>query len=244
MTSDDEIITVADTPDFTYTANTKENVIYKAVGKSVVDDYTWNVYVDGDEQACDDLAPDNDKATDYAYTAKGATTEIYVDDVNDTVTVVMINHYMAEVTKVKDGENTVRVLSNKTMTNPIDERTIIADGFAKGDYVVVTVDVNDDDDSFIASIADPATAEGSVTYVAKASEPEDEDKGSYVKLTMAASTPIPSTPRPTWTTSMRSIPLWTSPTVCIWTPTAMSLASWRWMTTMPTICMWIPPTAT
>ena len=55
MTSDDEIITVADTPDFTYTANTKENVIYKAVGKSVVDDYTWNVYVDGAEQAGDDL---------------------------------------------------------------------------------------------------------------------------------------------------------------------------------------------
>ena len=53
-----------------------------------------------------------DKDTDYAYTAKGATTEIYVDDVNDTVTVVMINHYMAEVTKVKDGhtvENTATI---------------------------------------------------------------------------------------------------------------------------------------
>ena len=180
MTSDDEIITVADTPDFTYTANTKENVIYKAVGKSVVDDYTWNVYVDGDEQA-DPAIPDNDKDTDYAYTAKGATTEIYVDDVNDTVTVVMINHYMAEVTKVKDGENTVRVLSNKTMTNPIDERTIIADGFAKGDYVVVTVDVNDDDDSFIASIADPEAVEGTVTRVSKDSDPEG-NQGSYVKM--------------------------------------------------------------
>ena len=178
MTSDDEIITVADTPDFTYTANTKENVIYKAVGKSVVDDYAWNIYVDGAEQAGDDLAPANDKDTDYAYTAKGATTEIYVDDVNDTVTVVMINYYMAEVTKVKDGEVTVRVLSDKAKTNPIDERTITADGFAEDDYVVITVDVNDDDDSFVASIADPATAEGSVTYVAKASEPEDEDKGS------------------------------------------------------------------
>ena len=180
MTSDDEIITVADTPDFTYTANTKENVIYKAVGKSVVDDYTWNVYVDGDEQA-DPAIPDNDKDTDYAYTEKGATTEIYVDDVNDTVTVVMINHYMAEVTKVKDGENTVRVLSDKTMTNPIDERTIIADGFAKGDYVVVTVDVNDDDDSFIASIADPEAVEGIVTRVSKDSDPEG-NQGSYVKL--------------------------------------------------------------
>ena len=182
MTSDDEIITVADTPDFTYTANTKENVIYKAVGKSVVDDYAWNIYVDGAEQAGDDLAPANDKDTDYAYTAKGATTEIYVDDVNDTVTVVMINYYMAEVTKVKDGENTVRVLSNATKTSPIDERTIAANGFAVDDYVVITVDVDDDGDSFVASIDAPATAEGSVSYVSKLSEAEGNKDGQYAKL--------------------------------------------------------------
>ena len=182
MTSDDEIITVADTPDFTYTANTKENVIYKAVGKSVVDDYTWNVYVDGAEQAGDDLAPANDKDTDYTYTAKGATTEIYVDDVNDTVTVVMINYYMAEVTKVKDGENTVRVLSNATKTSPIDERTIAANGFAVDEYVVITVDVDDDGDSFVASIDAPATAEGSVSYVSKLSEAEGNKDGQYAKL--------------------------------------------------------------
>ena len=95
----------------------------------------------------------------YAYTAKGATTEIYVDDVNDTVTVVMINHYMAEVTDIgsnDDGEiTTVRVLSNQDpLTNPIDDaHHLLADGFAKGDYVVVTVDVNDDDDAFVASIS-------------------------------------------------------------------------------------------
>ena len=182
MTSDDEIITVADTPDFTYTANTKENVIYKAVGKSVVDDYAWNIYVDGAEQAGDDLAPANDKDTDYAYTAKGATTEIYVDDVNDTVTVVMINYYMAEVTKVKDGENTVRVLSNATKTSPIDERTIAANGFAVDEYVVITVDVDDDGDSFVASIDAPATAEGSVSYVSKLSEAEGNKDGQYAKL--------------------------------------------------------------
>ncbi len=182
MTSDDEIITVADTPDFTYTANTKENVIYKAVGKSVVDDYAWNIYVDGAEQAGDDLAPANDKDTDYTYTAKGATTEIYVDDVNETVTVVMINYYMAEVTKVKDGENTVRVLSNATKSSPIDERTIAANGFAVDDYVVITVDVDDDGDSFVASIDAPATAEGSVSYVSKLSEAEGNKDGQYAKL--------------------------------------------------------------
>ncbi|MEQ2658331.1 hypothetical protein AAAT68_15890, partial [Lawsonibacter asaccharolyticus] len=171
-----------DTPDFTYTANTKENVIYKAVGKSVVDDYAWNIYVDGAEQAGDDLAPANDKDTDYTYTAKGATTEIYVDDVNETVTVVMINYYMAEVTKVKDGENTVRVLSNATKTSPIDERTIAANGFAVDEYVVITVDVDDDGDSFVASIDAPATAEGSVSYVSKLSEAEGNKDGQYAKL--------------------------------------------------------------
>ena len=185
MTSDDEIITVADTPDFTYTANTKENVIYKAVGKSVVDDYTWTVFVDGEEQT-DALAPANDKDNDYTYTAKGATTEIYVDDVNETVTVVMINYYLGEITKIKtddDGEYaTVRVLGKNQWTDPVDERDIYCTGFAEDEYVVITVDEDEDDDSFIASIADPKAVEGTVTYVAKASEPEDEAKGNYVKL--------------------------------------------------------------
>ena len=66
----------------------------------------------------------------------------YLGDVNETVTVVMINYYMAEVTKVKDGENTVRVLSNATKTSPIDERTIATNGFAVDEYVVITVDVD------------------------------------------------------------------------------------------------------
>ena len=103
------------------------------------------------------------------------------DNDDDTVTVVMINYYMAEVTKVKDGEVTVRVLSDKAKTNPIDERTITADGFAEDDYVVVTVDVDEDGDAFVATINDPATAEGTVTRVKKDADPE-EDQGNYVKL--------------------------------------------------------------
>ena len=90
--------------------------------------------------------------------------------------------YMAEVTKVKDGENTVRVLSNATKTSPIDERTIAANGFAVDEYVVITVDVDDDGDSFVASIDAPATAEGSVSYVSKLSEAEGNKDGQYAKL--------------------------------------------------------------
>ena len=184
MTSDDEIITVAETPDLVYTAGTKENVIYKAVGKSVVDGYTWTAYVDGAEQA-DPAIPANDRDATYDYTNKGAVTEIYMDDVNDKVTVVKIDYYMGEITDIREDDNgeyaTVRMLSNDSETSPIDERDIYCQGFAEDDYVVFTVDEDDNGDSFVASIAAPETAEGTVTRVSKDSDPEG-NQGSYVKL--------------------------------------------------------------
>ena len=183
MTSDDEIITVADTPDFTYTANTKENVIYKAVGKSVVDDYTWNVYVDGAEQAGDDLAPANDKDTDYTYTAKGATTEIYVDDADATVTVVAINYYMGQVSKVKtddDGEYiNVKALSNLSQDDAkLDDRDFYVEGYEEDDYIVFTIDQNEDDDFYIAEVITPEVATGEVSRV----ENDRDSDDTYLKL--------------------------------------------------------------
>ena len=190
MTSEDEIITVEETPDYTYTANTKENVIYNAVGRSVINDYAWEAYVDGTEQS-DVSIPDNDRDTKYIYTDKGATTEIYVDDVNEEVTVVKINYYMGEVTNIREDENgeyaSVRILSQKTnetvdgLSDVVDERDIYCEGFAEDDYVVVTVDVNDDGDSFIASIDYPETVEGTVTRVREDSDPE-KDQGDYLKM--------------------------------------------------------------
>ena len=123
MTSDDEIITVADTPDYVYTAGTKENVIYKDLGKTVVEGaekgdyvYDWVAYVDGAEQEVAGR-PENEKDPTYEYTDKGATTEIYVDEVNETVTVVKINYYLAEITDIRsddDGEfATVRMLGTQ-----------------------------------------------------------------------------------------------------------------------------------
>ena len=192
MTSDDEIITVADTPDYVYTAGTKENVIYKDLGKTVVEGtekgdyvYDWVAYVDGAEQ---EIAgrPENEKDPTYEYTDKGATTEIYVDEVNETVTVVKINYYLAEITDIRsddDGEfATVRMLGTQDpLGDSVDTRKIYCKGFAEDDYVVVTVDVDEDGDAFVATINDPATAEGTVTRVKKDADPE-EDQGNYVKL--------------------------------------------------------------
>ncbi len=44
------------------------------------------------------------------------------------------------------------------------------------------MDVDDDGDSFVASIDAPATAEGSVSYVSKLSEAEGNKDGQYAKL--------------------------------------------------------------
>ena len=192
MTSDDEIITVADTPDYVYTAGTKENVIYKDLGKTVVEGaekgdyvYDWVAYVDGAEQEVAGR-PENEKDPTYEYTDKGATTEIYVDEVNETVTVVKINYYLAEITDIRsddDGEfATVRMLGTQDpLGDSVDTRKIYCKGFAEDDYVVVTVDVDEDGDAFVATINDPATAEGTVTRVKKDADPE-EDQGNYVKL--------------------------------------------------------------
>ena len=120
--------------------------------------------------------PRTKKDPTYEYTDKGATTEIYVDEVNETVTVVKINYYLAEITDIRsddDGEfATVRMLGTQDpLGDSVDTRKIYCKGFAEDDYVVVTVDVDEDGDAFVATINDPATAEGTVTRVKKDADP-------------------------------------------------------------------------
>ena len=187
MLEEDEIITVAEEPTYVYTEATKNSDVYKDLGRSLVEDdeWTWEAYVDGTEQR-DPVLPTNTSGT-YAYTTDGAVTELYVDDVNKEITVVQINYYMGEVTDIDEDENgeyaTVRVLTNPTdaRSDVVDERDIYCEGFAEDDYVVVTVDVNEDGDSFIASIDHPDTVEGTVTRVHEMSEPEDS-RGNYVEM--------------------------------------------------------------
>ena len=103
MSSDDEVVTVAETPDFVYTDVQDDKVVRANIGKSIVDDeeVLWTNYVDGAETVI--ARPDNSK-DDYEATKKGATTEVYVDKMNDEVVIVTINEYLAEVTKVDDDD--------------------------------------------------------------------------------------------------------------------------------------------
>ena len=97
MLEEDEIITVAEEPTYVYTESTKQNVVYKDLGRSLVEDtsWDWEAYVDGEEQL-PAVLPENTKDSSYLYTSDGATTEVYVDAVNEEVTIVKINYYMGE----------------------------------------------------------------------------------------------------------------------------------------------------
>ena len=111
MLDKDEIITVPNTPTYTYTTGTDEDDVYKDLGKSVCDedDYEWTVYVNGEkvydegtdvadtvyDNSVGNDVPERGEDADYQYTGKGTVTEIYVDDADATVTVVAINYYRA-----------------------------------------------------------------------------------------------------------------------------------------------------
>ena len=192
MLDKDQIITVANTPDYVYTEDTDSEDVYKDLGKSVCtelsedkkDGYDWTVFVNGKEWSGKDdekiVLPESKNSDTYRYTADGTVTEIYIDDADQTVTVVEINNYIGQVTKVKedaDGEYiTVKPLSKGVPA--LDDKTFYVEGFAEDDYVVFTVDQNDDDEYVIAEAFAPETASGEVSRVEK----DDDSKDTYLKL--------------------------------------------------------------
>ena len=178
--SRDEIITIENEPTYVYTDGTAEEDIYDDLGdarcndqrgQKAEDEYDWTVYVNGEEVAADDVViPTRNEGDDYAYTGEGVQTEIYVDDGDKTVTVVEINYYLAQVSSVNETEGTVsiRTISDlKADKAELDDRTFATTEFAKGDYVVFTIDQNADDDFYICEMTAPETVDGTVTRVNK-----------------------------------------------------------------------------
>ena len=199
MLDKDEIITVPNTPTYTYTTGTDEDDVYKDLGKSVCDedDYEWTVYVNGEkvydegtdvadtvyDNSVGNDVPERGEDADYQYTGKGTVTEIYVDDADATVTVVAINYYMGQVSKVKtddDGEYiNVKALSNLSQDDAkLDDRDFYVEGYEEDDYIVFTIDQNEDDDFYIAEVITPEVATGEVSRV----ENDRDSDDTYLKL--------------------------------------------------------------
>ena len=177
MLASDEIITIADEPDYVYTGATEEKALYKDLGRGIITSYAWTVYVDGhldtvdydknDDGDYDDVdesyvtRPGNN-STDYIYTDSGMVTEIYVDSANETVTVVCYYNYIGQVSRVRDDADGKYVqLTNITydggsyddinsaLTDVGTEldTKFYTDAFAEDAYVVFTVDCDDRDGS-------------------------------------------------------------------------------------------------
>ena len=170
MLASDEIITIADEPDYVYTGATEEKALYKDLGRGIITSYAWTVYVDGhldtvdydknDDGDYDDVdesyvtRPGNN-SSDYIYTDSGMVTEIYVDSANETVTVVCYYNYIGQVSRVRDDADGKYVqLTNITydggsyddinsaLTDVGTEldTKFYTDAFAEDAYVVFTVD--------------------------------------------------------------------------------------------------------
>ncbi len=177
MLAKDEIITVNNTPTYVYSQDTAEKDVYADLGADVCtannrwnkDGYTWTAYINGVEDPFVDVP--NKVNGDYKYTDKGSVTEVYVDDYAATVTVVEINYYLGQVSKVDDenGTTTIRALSPEAKRTffgyALDDKTFATTEFAEDEYVVFTIDFNDDNDLYICEMMAPETATGVVTVV-------------------------------------------------------------------------------
>ena len=108
---------------------------------------------------------------DFTYT-KAVETEVYIDTDEETVTMIYIHNYLAEVSRVGDDEDG-DYITVKVPYRSVDEDTIYTTGYDEGEYVVVTVDVDDDGDSFIATVAAPETVEGNVEAVERSTQTKD-----------------------------------------------------------------------
>ena len=158
-------------PTYVYTESMEEADVYKDLGGVITDkdEYDWSFYINGVEQKTGTI-PAKNNDDEWVYTGEGTVTEVYVNDLEETVDVVEFNYYLGQVSKVKsddDGEYiTVSVLSKGA--KDLDNKTFYVEGYAEDDYVVFTMDWDDDEDEYvIGEVFEPETVTGTVTRVDK-----------------------------------------------------------------------------
>ena len=160
-----EIGKYADAAKYTYTAGVSNKTLANDIGKTALDNYSWSVSVDGNYQTA--AKPDKNASGDWYQTGKGVLTQVFVDNKTESVDVVLVNSYVAEVTKVveSDGEYTLTLkpYAPNGGSNPAaGDRTFETDvvGFEKEDIVVYTAAQNE-----IQSVAKAEVVSGDVTSV-------------------------------------------------------------------------------
>ena len=165
----DEIGTYAQTPDATYTVEVKGKMVYADLG----DDYAINgYYVNGEpaneqlkKSGKDDFAIEK-KNDDIKLGGNGALTEVYIidgdDDNDDTVRIITIETYLAEVSGDYDEDDEELELAD------LDEDGVPSLGIDSDEYILssdrfANLDTFEDEDYVLVTIA-----KGEIKSIAKA----------------------------------------------------------------------------
>ena len=166
---DNEIGTYVNDRTATWTTKVSERDLYRAAGTTAVDNYGWNIYVDG--QLVDKTNHPNGYDLDrndterWMKTGNGVVTEMFVDTVSESVYVTMTNTYVAEVTRVEadedEGDYNVTVTMKTRPAAFTTNREFNSDvEYTRGDIVIVGVA-----DGVIETMALAETVEGTVSAV-------------------------------------------------------------------------------
>ena len=162
-------------PILVYTEGTEGGDVYKDLGKDVVNEYDWTAYIDGKEVKA--TLPVKGDDADYIHTGEGTVCEIYVNDDEETVTVVEINYYLGQVTKVKSDDDGEYITVKNLEDGNLNDRTFYVEGYAEDDYVVYTRDYSTADGYVIGEVCAPEVVEAEVTRV----ETDDNSEITYLK---------------------------------------------------------------
>ncbi len=160
---DDDIVLPKDAT-VSYEGKVKGGDLYSAIGKAAAG-YKLTVYVDG--ESGDDLAEDLDtawaalitKGEDKKLGYTGATLDVYVDKDAETLTLVVLNQYLAQVDSIDENDDDEELLDIDF--DVFGEGSVTLDeqesfGYEEDDYVLVNLGKN----GAISVIGAPETVEG------------------------------------------------------------------------------------
>ena len=152
-----------------YTTKVTGRDLYDLLGKSIIDDYSFDIYVDGEtaESVLDgafftkaDLTRSNDDAV--GDTGNGVLTQVYQDIDKHEITIAVINTYLAQAEEDYDEKNEEVDLVIYELGNEGSTRTpaYVKTDDTKVDYTVEAdeFDIEDvaEDDLFLVTVADGA----------------------------------------------------------------------------------------
>ena len=165
---DNEIGTYVDERTQTWTTKVTERDLYRAAGTAAVNDYAWTIWVDGDDVDTtahgEGYELDRNDTERWMKTGNGVLTEMFVDTVNETVDVTIINTYVGQVTRVEPNEdNTDYAVTVSFETQPsgyVSRQFNTEDEFAMDDIVVMGIANGN-----IETMAVAETVEGSIDAV-------------------------------------------------------------------------------